>query len=343
MKIALVARIPPDEAQGVSGPNRVSRELFDCWKSMAQVHVEHVNLKYTEAYFTRLQHLLKCVRRLEREKFDAVIISGNSTQIPFFVLCIKLFTSRQIAYIAHGLVFIEYRGQSVQCLLERITFNLVDKVICISPLQRSLLQKQYPNLLRKVFVVSHGVAPQYLIPEWQKREQTICFVGRASKAKGFDTLCEALLQVDHSITLYIAGSKGDCETALTQLDSNPSIDLHYLGYVNQDRLGLLYKTCSIFILPSIYESFGLVVLEAMGSGCATILSDAVGAGSTLRAGTDFCVFPVGNSGALASTLNRLLTDASEIERIAKSGMQQARARSWMNVATEYIDILAPLS
>jgi glycosyltransferase involved in cell wall biosynthesis len=103
--------------------------------------------------------------------------------------------------------------------------------------------------------------------------------------------------------------------------------LRFLGFVNQTRLPLVYGASDLFVLPSEYEPFGVVVNEAMLSGCPVIVSDKVGARFDLVCNreTGF-VFPVGNIEALAALLDEILPAKERLQQMGN--LARERMADW---------------
>jgi glycosyltransferase involved in cell wall biosynthesis len=99
--------------------------------------------------------------------------------------------------------------------------------------------------------------------------------------------------------------------------------LRFLGFVNQTKLPLVYRASDLLVLPSEYEPFGVVVNEAMLSGCPVIVSDMVGARFDLvrNRETGF-VFPVGNIEALAALLGEILPARESLQQMGSLARQR---------------------
>ena len=100
-----------------------------------------------------------------------------------------------------------------------------------------------------------------------------------------------------------------------------------LGFVNQTQLPSVYRASDVFVLPSDYEPFGLVVNEAMLCGCAVAVSDRVGAGPDLvQAGITGFVFPCGDVESLAQILRELADDPARIQTLGVAASK--RMQTW---------------
>ncbi len=109
-----------------------------------------------------------------------------------------------------------------------------------------------------------------------------------------------------------------------------------LGFVNQSQLPSVYRAADFFVLPSLYEPFGLVVNEAMLCGCPAVVSDRVGAKYDLvREGENGCVFPAGNVEALAAICRGLLANPEKCRSMGNAALE--RMQTWS--PREYINTL----
>ncbi|MEQ8994948.1 MAG: glycosyltransferase family 4 protein [Coleofasciculus sp. B1-GNL1-01] len=101
----------------------------------------------------------------------------------------------------------------------------------------------------------------------------------------------------------------------------------FLGFVNQSHMPSIYRSADLFILPSEYEPFGVVVNEAMLCGCPVTVSDQVGARYDLIHPSETgIVYPCGNVDALAAILQSLLPDKKRLKRMGEAAYQ--RMKTW---------------
>jgi len=103
--------------------------------------------------------------------------------------------------------------------------------------------------------------------------------------------------------------------------------VRFIGFTNQSQLPAVYRASDLLVLPSEYEPFGVVVNEAMLCGCATAVSDRVGAGYDLVSdGQNGYVFPCGNVDGLAAILRDALSDPRRLRRMGESA--RTRIDTW---------------
>jgi glycosyltransferase involved in cell wall biosynthesis len=103
--------------------------------------------------------------------------------------------------------------------------------------------------------------------------------------------------------------------------------VRFLGFKNQTELPQYYDLCDVFVLPSEFEPWGLVVNEVMNAGKPIILSDEVGAAADLvKHGDNGLIFPRGDSSALADQLQTLVSDPSRCREMGQRSL--SRITSW---------------
>ena len=112
------------------------------------------------------------------------------------------------------------------------------------------------------------------------------------------------------------------------------IDYHYLPS-NSDVLEL-YRKSTIFVLPSILEGMSLPPLEAMASGCVVVSADCVGVRVYLKDEFNSIIVPVGDSTALFTAVQRILTDKDLMEKLRKNGIKTASEFTYDNMVDEFL-------
>lgn len=114
------------------------------------------------------------------------------------------------------------------------------------------------------------------------------------------------------------------------------INLRHTGYMASDDLGTLFRHAALFIMPSLYEGFGLPILEAMSCGCAVITSNC---GSLAEvAGSGAQVFPPSEISGMASAVCGLLCNPEVLSRWRVSALRRAAEFSWEKAARETISV-----
>jgi glycosyltransferase involved in cell wall biosynthesis len=112
--------------------------------------------------------------------------------------------------------------------------------------------------------------------------------------------------------------RGELETAAGTLNGK---DIRFLGFRNQSELPAFYDLCDVFVLPSHFEPWGLVINEVMNAGKSVIVSDCVGAAPDLvDPGGNGWVFEHGDVAALAGCLRQAITGA-ELARMGRRSLE----------------------
>lgn len=152
----------------------------------------------------------------------------------------------------------------------------------------------------------------------------VLFCGKLIGKKDAATLIEAMsfLESEAQARLLVVGD-GELKPALKKLaDELMPGRACFAGFKNQSELPAIYDLCDVFVIPSTYEPFGLVVNEVMNAGKPVIASDRVGCWSDLiRPGVNGAVFPAGDARALAEVLRPFLLDASLRERAGQASLE----------------------
>ncbi|CAM9674018.1 unnamed protein product, partial [Phaeothamnion confervicola] len=218
--------------------------------------------------------------------------------------------------------------------LEREVFAGADAFHAISRSILDTIDDEYGTVLDRdrAGLVPLGSLDQRLLtaPLDATGERRVLFVGRLEVRKGIDTLLDAAASVCASrpdVRFLIAGSDpGVSSPKHDWLDAHPNahwIDqVEFLGPVDDAELQQLYSTSHIVAVPSRYESFGLVMSEALMHGAALVSCDVGGIREFVRDGVDGLLVAPGDVPALAGALERLLDDDGELARFRA----QARAR-----------------
>ena len=162
-------------------------------------------------------------------------------------------------------------------------------------------------------------------------------VGAQERRKNLDVLYAAmrlLAAQGIAVPLVLCGPKG--VRGVNPGNALPGW-MRHAGYVRDDELAALYARATALVFPSLYEGFGLPVLEAMTMGGAVICSNA---SSLSEVGGDAVLyFPPRDAHALAAQVVRLLDDASLRDRLIQAGSQQAAKYSWARSAVGTLEAI----
>lgn len=204
----------------------------------------------------------------------------------------------------------------------RTTLSSFDHIISVSDYVRNDL-------------ISRGYSPGYVtaIPTGLDEEPRAgpgngdyaLFVGRLVRTKGLDVLVEAMRDVDGKVVICGKGpDRKHLQKRIAKAGVGDKIELR--GFVPDDEREKLMGECRFFVMPSLFESFGLAAAEALAHGRPILCSDADGLPSTV--GDAGYVVTKNDARALADALNIMFTDDGLVEDRASKAIQVARQYDW---------------
>jgi phosphatidylinositol alpha-mannosyltransferase len=170
---------------------------------------------------------------------------------------------------------------------------------------------------------------------------TIFFLGRHEPRKGLDVLLAALADLPDDVRVWVGGDGP--ETAALRAEHASDDRIEWLGRVSDEERAARMRGCTVYCSPSVRgESFGMVLLEAMASGCALVASDLDGHRNVATDGVDALLTPVGDAAALAKALRRVIEDDDLRAELVAGGRRRADALSMTHLAERYADIYRDL-
>jgi N-acetylglucosaminyldiphosphoundecaprenol N-acetyl-beta-D-mannosaminyltransferase len=191
----------------------------------------------------------------------------------------------------------------------------------------------------QVIPVLPGLDPAFLEPPPARRERCERFVltvGTIEPRKNLSRLIEAmdLLPERHAqVPLVVVGRKGWQDPAGLIRSLAP---VRWLGAVEDAQLRELYQTATAFAFPSLYEGFGLPLLEAMAQGAPCLASQA---GSLPEIGAESCLYADPTSAAdWAEKLTRLLDEPELRQELSARGLERSRAFRWRGTARQTAEL-----
>jgi glycosyltransferase involved in cell wall biosynthesis len=158
----------------------------------------------------------------------------------------------------------------------------------------------------------------------------LAFVGRYTRVKGADVLADALDTVAArglAFELRMAADPG-----VSNDGARERLDAHgcSLGKLPHEELPGLYRWADALVLPSRFDSFGLVVLEALACGLPVIVSDRVGAKDFVEHGINGLILPSGDAGALADALAEHARDPGPLRAMRPAALASAKGAEWQH-------------
>ena len=245
--------------------------------------------------------------------------------------------------------WVEKHPQSHIHGVERWMANRAERVITCSAYMREHVADIYGFEEPRIAVVPNGIDPSELVPVGdldtlrsrfaEPGERLVLLVGRLVYEKGFQLALEALpglVERLGNVRFVVAGS-GTAERDLRHQASELGLDPYgtFLGWIGDDVLHSLYRIADLTVVPSLYEPFGLVALEAMASGCPCIVADTGGLREIVPADDKVGLrFNGGDPEHLATMVERLLTDAALRDRLVAEASEHVLSFDWADVAKQ---------
>ncbi|MFZ9669073.1 MAG: glycosyltransferase family 4 protein [Solirubrobacterales bacterium] len=232
--------------------------------------------------------------------------------------------------------------------VERWIANRSDRVITCSEFMRDQVIDVFGAEPSRVEVIHNGIDPEDLPdadPEMlaglRERfaapdEKLVLLIGRLVYEKGFQLALEAMPRVIEEMpgTRFLVAGSGTHEEELHRLAGDLGLMDHgtFLGWIGDDVLTSLYRIADLTVVPSIYEPFGLVALEAMASECPCIAADTGGLREVVPLEGAGLRFRASDPEDLADAAIEVLADEDLSRRMVQEGLAHIRSFDWADVA-----------
>lgn len=242
--------------------------------------------------------------------------------------------------------------------------RFADRVVAGSPLDKAQMVWLYGADAHQIDVIPPGVDLERFRPidpleakamiSVPPGKRMVLFVGRIEPLKGIDTLLRAMKQVAdecggcEGLTVAIIG--GDASVPLEHMTEEMARLHHlrgelgieelvtFLGKRDQDLLPYYYSAAEVVVMPSHYESFGMVALEAMACGTPVIASRVGGLRFSVIHGQTGLHVPVGDHQALAAALTKLLKNDSLRWQLSANSRAMAQNFGWPAITQQITQV-----
>ncbi|MFA6540360.1 MAG: glycosyltransferase family 1 protein [Bacteroidota bacterium] len=216
-------------------------------------------------------------------KYKISILFSLGYVIPIFARCKHIVTIHDLLYKRFSYTIPKSKRVYWRLFIP-LSVSRAAKVIAVSKFTNDELIHYFPRAAEKIIVTQLGVDGSKYYPDMSKGngifpEKFIVCVATLSPHKNLEIILKAvhaLKMMGTNVNLVLVGNKEratkDIERSVDKLGISQQISL--LGYVSDEKLRQIYSIATLFVLPSIYEGFGLPVLEAMACGCPVICSHA---------------------------------------------------------------------
>ena len=238
---------------------------------------------------------------------------------------------------------------------ERRLVNTVDRVVAATEHERQLLRQLYRVPRERVAVIPLGVDLGDFRPRSQAQaraalgfdgdERLLLAVGRIEPLKGFDILIRALAEMTERerVTLVLIGGDERAAAEFARLraiagEVGVAERVRFLGAVPHEQIAQYYDAADLVAVPSFYESFGLVALEAMASGVPVVASRVGGLTSTVADGRTGYLVPWRCPEPFAEKIDLLLANRPLRESLGAAGRCSMERYAWEKIAAALIEL-----
>jgi glycosyltransferase involved in cell wall biosynthesis len=296
---------------------------------------------------------IKVPRAVREQRID--VLFNPKYSIPLRAGC-------RTAWVCHGLDW--YVMPEASRWIDRLSHrflvpryaNRADAVIAVSETTREHVMQYLQVPPQRIHTIYSGLNDVFRVPLTSDQlagtklrlklpPRFLLYCGAVYPPKNFTRLVRAYARVGpaQNVPLVIAGGSNRFLSAheLKEPQRQGISDwVHWLGWLDNKDLPAVYQLAEGLLLPSLYESVGMPVMEAMASGCPVLTADRYG---TKEIAGDAAVLVDPESvDAIAAGIDRLLNDRELRARITAAGLERSRAYTWRRAAQELLQVLENL-
>ena len=244
---------------------------------------------------------------------------------------------------------------------ERRLVHTLDRIVAATQHERQLLRQLYRVTPQQIAVIPLGVDLARFEPRDRVEARAalgmtaegriVLAVGRLEPLKGFDILIRALAEMTErdGVELVLVGGDERAASERLRLEAvarevGVAACVRFVGAIPHERLALMYNAADVVVMPSFYESFGLVAVEAMASGVPVVASRVGGLTSTVQDGRTGYLISWRCPGPFAEKLDLLLENTALRDALGANAVRSMQVFSWQAVAArlqaEYAAVIA---
>ena len=311
--------------------------------------------------FSTLYFSIACRLRIDFEEYDVI----HGTLMPASTIAFGPWfldgLDAPLVLTSHGTSYDEARSvdpdgfadylfryffHPVNVAMDAVSGRFADHIIAVSDHTREQLRDLYRFDEAKLTTVPPGIDSERFRPTEEvhpavdESKRTILVVSRLDPRKGIDKAIRAFAQLDRDDTELLIGGTGRLEASLRELAANLGVAdrVRFLGFVPDEELPSLYSAVDLFVLPSEYEGFGIVFMEAMACGTPVIGTDVGGVPTAIDDGETGYLVPKDGVDELAERTGEILHDPGAYDRLASNAREWAEDHDWKIIAARVEDV-----
>lgn len=296
----------------------------------------------------------------EQANLPGILYRENLDLVHFPHFNVPLFYRKPFVVTLHDLTHTRFPGRKKSRILHRLAYNLVmsqaikrsKKIIAVSESTKKEILDYFHVPSTKIHVVYEGVAGGYHIIDKDKsvaevsnrfgiKKPYILYVGVWRRYKNLPALAEVFDQLIDSGLDYELVLAGEPDPYYPEIKEKVFSISHKdrvraVGRVSDYDLNFLYNGAILFVLPSLYEGFGLTALEAASCGIPIACSDIPTLREVLGSGSEY--FDPDNMENMKDVLKAILADPKRCEELANLALARVRHFSWKQSAESTINL-----
>jgi glycosyltransferase involved in cell wall biosynthesis len=315
----MIWRLPDAVVTGIRSVNQLNFER----RLRRACHNKQYTIYHETAFFPAALSEVPIVYTL----YDISLIKYRAEHPRERIWFFDLFFNRRLRYAAHILTISNFmRNELVE------TLKIPGDAVTAIPLAHD------PNFYPRS---RQDIVRMLSRKKWPK--EYILFVGTLEPRKNLSLLIKALSRTENKIPLVLTGWRGWGDKQWLNDIKHLGLEkrVFFTDYVDEETLACLYSGASAFVYPSLYEGFGLPVLEAMACGCPVICSHAA---SLPEVAGDAALFiNPADPDDLACKIDRVLQDTALRSVLIENGLQRAQCFSWQKTAAQTLELFSRVS
>lgn len=236
----------------------------------------------------------------------------------------------------------KYLFHPINAVMDAVAGRFADRIIAVSDHTRERLRDSYGFDAERLTTIPPGIDTKRFRPVKEQHPgvdeelDSILVLSRLDPRKGIDRAIRAFAQVDRDGSELLIGGTGRLEADLKELAVERGVrdSVRFLGFVPDEELPALYSSVDVFVLPSEYEGFGIVFMEAMACGTPVIGTDVGGVPTAVEGGETG--YLVGNEDVVevASRIEELTDGSERDDRMAEDARTWAKEHDWTEIAEQ---------